>query len=282
MCKMIMTLLVACTFATPVTHAATYYGAPVTVGSGSVRVYVIENTSGTIEVGIEADATAFVDLVSDSHLHLDLPTSGSFDVSPIDHIDVGFAVSGHPGGPWADTAGVPENSYWAVPHFDVHFMTISDEEADGIIIPNPTDSSDLAYVPPAVSDLAEGYALGPNSGVNGEGSHWATGSEFSDFPAPFDYNFLYGFYNGSMTFEEPMVAQTFLANLKNGLTSGVLQAFSVSSTNPAFGSQYFIRYDAGSDVFRIGVTTIPEPSTFMMVGLGLLGFGLCRRSIRDL
>ncbi len=275
--KMIMTLCVACTFATPVTLAATYYGAPMTVGSGSARVYVIENTSGTVEVGIEADSTAFVNLASDSHLHLDLPTSDSFDVSPIDHIDLGFALNGHPGGPWSDAADVPENSYWAVPHFDVHFMTISDKEADKIIIPNPTDSSDLAYVVPAASDLAAGYALGLNSGISGEGSHWAAGGEFSDFPAPFDYNFLYGFYDGKMTFEEPMVAQTFLADLKNGLTSDVLQAFSVSSTNPAFGDQYFIRYDAGSDVFRMGVTTIPEPSTFLMVGLGLLVFSLCKR-----
>ena len=282
MYKMIVAVGVLCIFATQVTHAATYYGNTVTAGSASARVYVIENGSGAVEVGIEANATAFVNLASDIHLHLELPANGSFDVSPIDHVDIGFAVGGHPGGPWSDEAGVPENSYWAVPHFDVHFMTISDADANSIAIPDPADVNDPAYVYPEASELAAGYALGPNSGVGGEGSHWAANSEFSDFPAPFDYNFLYGFYDGSMTFEEPMVAQTFLADLKNGLTSDVLQTFSVSSTNPAFGNQYFIRYNAGNDVFRIGVATIPEPSTFILVGLGFLGFGLCRRSMRDL
>lgn len=251
--------------------AVTYVSPSKTLGTGTAHVYVRVDGGVTVEVGVEATASAMTFLTTDSHLHLELPSSGNYDVSPIDHVEFGFAVAGHPGGPG------PPNTYWAVPHFDVHFMTITDAAASAIIVSDPTDTSDPVYTAPAASDLPSGYALGPDSGVSGEGSHWANPSEFSDYPAGFDYNFLYGFYNGNMTFQEPMVAQSYLASIVGGTSSAFNESFITSQTNSGFGSRYFTRYNATDDTFQIGIL-VPEPSSLLMTTLGLLSLGWVRNA----
>lgn len=247
--------------------ATIYMGASKTLGTGTVRTYVEVIGGTTVEVGIEATASAMTDLASDTHLHLELPGSGLYDVSPIDHVAVGFATAGHPGGPL--------DTYWAVPHFDVHFMTITEAASSLIVVPDPTNVLDPVYNTPAATDIPTNYILGPNSGVSEEGSHWVNPAEFADFPKPFDFNFLYGFYNGSMTFEEPMVSQEYLVALQTGTESEFNEPFEVSQTNHGFGNRYFTRHDGS--VFQIGIM-IPEPSTALLMCLGMIALAAGRWS----
>lgn len=91
---------------------------------------------------------------------------------------------------------------YGVPHFDFHFYMISMEE-QAAVIPGP-DTVTVApqYIP---KDYVTGVIAVPNMGT-----HWAdtTAPEFHG--QPFTATFIYGFYQGKMTFLEPMITKAFL------------------------------------------------------------------------
>lgn len=91
-----------------------------------------------------------------------------------------------------------------VPHFDFHFHMISEEE-----VMNITDPV-LLYTNPDAAYLPEHYMAGPAETMMGR--HWvdSTSGEFTGHP--FTQTFVYGSYNGNVTFYEPMITLAFLQN----------------------------------------------------------------------
>jgi hypothetical protein len=116
--------------------------------------------------------------------------------TPFQHIFLGWNPQGHE----------PEHVY-DKPHFDVHFYTTS--EADRLSIPTYEQDSmkfknipNAAYMPPTY--------IYPGGGVPQMGAHWldVTSPELSG--APFTETFIYGSYNGKVTFMEPMITEALL------------------------------------------------------------------------
>jgi hypothetical protein len=100
----------------------------------------------------------------------------------------------------------PEFIYGAS-HFDFHFYTIPETERMAVP-PYELDSLKFknspaaAYVPPMYFNLG--------GGVPQMGAHWVTSPELNqEDPKPFTQTFIYGSYDGKITFMEPMITKAF-------------------------------------------------------------------------
>jgi hypothetical protein len=93
------------------------------------------------------------------------------------------------------------------PHFDFHFYMTS--EADRMAIPVYSADSVKFKTAPSTTYLPANY-INPGGGVPMMGAHWidATSPELNG--APFTQTFIYGTYNGKVTFYEPMITLEFV------------------------------------------------------------------------
>ena len=122
-------------------------------------------------------------------------------VTPFNHLGMGWNPNGHE----------PEPIY-GKPHFDFHFYMITPQQVDAIP-PYGVDSAKFknspapAYLPPTY--------INPGGGVPKMGAHWidVTSPEISG--APFTQTFIYGSFDGRVTFYEPMITLDFLKNNSN-------------------------------------------------------------------
>lgn len=117
-------------------------------------------------------------------------------------------------------AGHGPEGVWDLPHFDVHFY-LNDNAERLAIRPGPCpvlvncDDYRLAKIMPPAKYVAPGYqdidAVEPAMG-----NHLIdpSGPEFHG--APFTHTFLYGVFNGQITFYEPMVTLAWYEGLRNG------------------------------------------------------------------
>ena len=113
----------------------------------------------------------------------------------LDHIQVDYNPVGHPPAP-----------VYTLPHFDIHFYGITSAEQDAI---DCTDTSTIAK-----NRLPENYAFGPPNVppecVPAMGFHAVdiTAPELSPTnPQPFTKTMVLGYYQGRLTFVEPMVTR---------------------------------------------------------------------------
>jgi hypothetical protein len=123
-------------------------------------------------------------------------------VLPFNHVGVGWNPVGHE----------PENIY-GKPHFDFHFYMPTPQEI-AAIPPYEVDSSKFKNWPAA--DYFPATYINPGGGVPQMGAHWldVTSPELSN-GAPFTQTFIYGSYDGKVTFYEPMITLDFLKASSN-------------------------------------------------------------------
>ncbi|MEO6869671.1 MAG: DUF5602 domain-containing protein [Ginsengibacter sp.] len=215
----------------------TFYGPQTQMGNGHVRTWVnITHDGKALAVGVEMTDGALMNLPQDptdfaaATFMLTLHQKAK-DVTPFDHAVINWNVHGHE----------PDHVY-DVPHFDFHFYKIS--LAAQMAIPpyevNPTGFDvplPAGYMPPM-------YVRIPG-GVPQMGAHWGdvTSPEFHG--AGFTSTFIYGTYNGNVTFEEPMIT---LALLKSGDTvqKDIPQPMHYNPTNTYYPTQYSIWQDTKS------------------------------------
>jgi hypothetical protein len=122
-------------------------------------------------------------------------------ITPFNHVGMGWNPNGHE----------PE-MFYGKPHFDFHFYMMT-PAAVAAIPPYEVDSLKFknwpapAYFPPAY--------FNPGGGVPQMGAHWvdATSGEFNGLG--FTQTFIYGSYDGKVTFYEPMITLEFLKNTGN-------------------------------------------------------------------
>ena len=117
-------------------------------------------------------------------------------VTPFKHIVLDYNPSGH------DPAAV-----YGLPHFDFHYYLMS--EADRLAIPPYNVDSSKFLLFPAREYFPANYVAIPG-GVPQMGTHWidVTSPELSG--QTFVQTFIYGSYNGKVTFYEPMVTLNYL------------------------------------------------------------------------
>lgn len=210
-----------------------FYGPEISFGDGKVRSFVtITHTGLPQEVGVQITANAFGGLTTE-------PGEYSFiiplhqkaqEVTPFDHIELDWNPFGHP----------PPGIY-EVPHFDFHFYKISVDEQ--MAIPSYSmQTASLFDTPPPTGYLPAGYIPGPG-GVPQMGKHWLDVMSPEFHGAAFTKTFIYGTYNGAVTFYEPMVTKAYIENTVSS-TTAIRQPQYFSPNNTYYPTQYNVYSDS--------------------------------------
>lgn len=232
------------------------YGAPVSVGAGQARSYVVlDQKSGgaPLEIGIALDERALTGLpegmppgegmAMGTEYVLPLPQQNP---TPYRTIVLDWNPNGHE----------PPQLY-GKPHFDFHFYMISN--AERLAIDPATDPS---FVAKAVQNpgayMAPGY-IPPQAppqfwGVPRMGTHYVdpTSPEFS--PAGFSRTFIYGAWNGKLIFAEPMITREFLLTKPDVVINVPVPA--QVETPGYYPTAYRVTYDAQAKEYRVALTAL--------------------------
>jgi hypothetical protein len=154
---------------------------------------------------------------------------------------------------WNPHGHIPPGVY-DVPHFDIHFYL--NENAERLAIrPGPCpqlvncDDYELGKILPA-----ERYRTADHQDVDAVepamGNHLidVTGPEFAG--EPFTHSFIYGTWNGEVTFYEPMVTHAWFSDLRDGTRGDECFALKLPQAwAPAgwYPTEYCLRYRANRD-----------------------------------
>jgi hypothetical protein len=130
------------------------------------------------------------------HNHVNLQFHPKVDASIFNHVGLGWNPHGH-----------EPMFIYGLPHFDFHFYNVSPQEV-AAIPPFAVDSTGFLNLP-AAAYLPPTYIY-TGGGVPQMGTHWIdfTSSELNG--ATFTQTFIYGTYNGKVTFMEPMITKGFI------------------------------------------------------------------------
>lgn len=186
----------------PVSKTKVYYGPETTVGEGTARMWVKVSGDGEpMSTGVDISEEALASLPEEMKMyHLQAPKQAGLTLYQMVMLD------------W-NPAGHDPSPIYTLPHFDVHFYMMSEEEVakiPGGMHPHTPEFASK-YIP-------EGYITGlpePNMGfaVPGMGVHWVN-SNASEFNGEtFTKTFIYGSYENAVTFHEPMITLAYLQDL---------------------------------------------------------------------
>ncbi|MES2647221.1 MAG: DUF5602 domain-containing protein [Bacteroidota bacterium] len=172
-----------------------FYGPAQTLGAGKVKAYVTINPAGEpTEIGAVISDEAMNSLpAGHSMLNyvLELPAIG-LAKTPFKFVGLDYNPHGHE----------PDGIY-NIPHFDFHFYKTTNAERLNITPGDPKLNifPDPAYIPAAHF---------PGGGVPQMGNHWIDPTSPELNGQPFTTTFIYGSYNGKVTFMEPMITVDFI------------------------------------------------------------------------
>ena len=217
----------------------TFYGPAVPLGQGVGRAWVTVNAAGTpVSIGVDASANSMRNQgPQPSEYTFQLPSQVA--VAPYDHIELGWNPKGH------EPAGI-----YTFPHFDLHFYMITSafQATIPFLAPPAFDTAPApAYMPTA-------YFMGPGL-VPNMGAHAVdlTSPEFQP-GGSFTKTFIYGSYNGNITFLEPMFTLAYLNNqLDETFPIRQPQAFQRAGYYP---TSYTISYDRTPQHYRISLDNL--------------------------
>lgn len=224
--------------------AGTYDGPSRDLGGGRAYTFVTLDAGGRpVALGIRMSEAALSDLPAEPPRDADgweyvLSLPKEAEISGYSHVVVDWNPIGH----------IPPGVY-DIPHFDFHFYLISPEQREKIT----AKGEDLARVhkAPAPEFMPEGYVLPEGTEVPRMGAHAVdpAGPEFNKLP--FTKTFIYGFYDGSMVFLEPMVTKAFLETKPNATDPVKLpKAYSRHAYYP---TRYSVKYDGAQREYVISL-----------------------------
>lgn len=220
-----------------------FIGAPVAVGNGSAWVMVTANARNepeSVSVVMTKEALQGLPAFDANKPAWEFPISMP-EAGPrtgYEHVVLDWNPAGH----------IPEGVY-SVPHFDVHFYLIKNEEREAITFHG--DDRQLAMAAPDEQLVPAGYVIPPDAAVDGMGMHGLdpAGGEFHG--QPFSHNFIYGYYRSELMFVEPMVSLGYLESLADSTTPVKKpQRYSYPAWYPA---AYRIGFDSGKGEYTIAL-----------------------------
>ena len=165
--------------------------------------YEVDNMDKPLRIAIAIDEAAMNTLSTgtgegehqhENSLSLKLPSNVSLS-TPFKHVMLDWNPGGHP----------PD--FYLKPHFDFHFYTTT--EAERLAIPPYELAQDKFDNVPAAEYMPATYLSTPG-GVPQMGKHWIDPSSSEFTPVGFNQTFLYGSYDGKVTFYEPMITEEFI------------------------------------------------------------------------
>jgi hypothetical protein len=218
--------------------AGTFIGQEKDLDGGMARSWVSTDADGNpTSVGVTFSENVFAQFSDTSTKTFDfsLPTQGA--AVAFDHVTIDWNPRGHE----------PSHVY-DVPHFDFHFYTITRAQRQAITATGDDTNkinlrSDSTYYP-------GGYFF-PGGGVPTMGAHWLDTAAHEIHGHPFDKTFLYGYYDGKMSFMEPMITAAYLRT-KTNITENITvpQKYHKSGYYP---TKYSIKYDDTKKEYTIAM-----------------------------
>lgn len=211
-----------------------YYGESRKLGNGSVRSWVkLDSGCKPIAIGLTFTEEALTGLPTEAPegaYGIDYPLAlpAQAGATPFKHLVVDWNPKGHE----------PDHIY-SVGHFDFHFYTISPEERQAITLQG--DGMAKCQKQPAAEFIPEDYMYAPGSEIARMGSHWVYKNAHEFHGHAFTSTFIYGSYNGHVTFLEPMVSKAFLET-KPDLTEPVKQPAKFEKSG-YYPSTYTVKYN---------------------------------------
>jgi hypothetical protein len=173
-------------------------GDDVPIGKGTARSFVKTDEQGTpLVLGFWLTAKALEGLSAQDEVY-NIPLPANITVAPYDHLTLNWNAHGH----------IPDGIY-NVSHFDFHFFLIPPLKVAKITCTG-ADTAPCMKQPDA--DKIPPNYVGAPEGTAKMGWHWVdvTSPEFHG--EPFTATFVYGYYNGELTFIEPMAALSYFTS----------------------------------------------------------------------
>jgi hypothetical protein len=241
----------------PGTHLQ--YGTPAKLGEGMVRLYSIldQKADGApIEIGYAIDASTMEGTLPGGPSIALMLEPAQQTPAPYDFGMMNWNPNGH----------VPIGVY-DIPHFDFHFYFTPMSALDAIVPSNPsyrTAANNLptgGEVPPFYFIAAPPPATPADIAVPGMGVHWndVRSPELQKLLgnpsrwAAFTKTFIYGSWDGSMTFVEPMITRAYLL-ARQDVTTAIPTPAIVPETG-WYPTAYRSYYDAEKREYRVAITS---------------------------
>lgn len=217
-----------------VTKVNTYYGPAEPFGKGVVRAMVRMNRDGSPEaIGVKISEKV-LEALPEEHESLTLQMPRKMHGLVFDHIDLDWNPHGH------------EPFFYELPHFDVHFYMISEEEKNEIM---PLDPEDIVL--PEERFWPEGYFLPANDIVPNMGMHWLSYFAPELAGADFTHTFIYGSWQEDFIFYEPMITLDYLVNEANGEPFPIAQPLEFQQNGYYYPTSYSMDYDPTKKEYTI-------------------------------
>ena len=244
------------------------------VGNGWARVYVSLDADGTPRaLGVSLTSAALAGLpavpnrtsrcfdrngdgridadecVGDYNFMFTIPEGeAAHAISPFKWIALNWNPHGH---------GKPAPPPWSAPHFDFHFY-IADRDAvkrlrtgscgemiDCDDFKTATKPVPAKYIHPDHVDVGAAVPDMGNHLIDSRSPELAKGGP------PFTHTFIFGAYDGQITFLEPMITRAYIAS-KPGMCKAINQpeAWAVAGRYP---TKYCVRYVPGDDTYTVSI-----------------------------
>lgn len=231
------------------TRPTHFRGEAQAMGDGQAWTWVKTDSQGRpVSIGITLTESALGGLPTEGgHSCCDgpqwtLPLPKDASSGPVQHVVVNWNPQGHP----------PEGVY-TVPHFDFHFYTIS--EAERLKIKDAPEADAHGTLPPPSEQLPEGYIQAPGV-VGAMGCHWIDAKAPELNGVPFTATFLYGSYDGKVTFIEPMITRAVLESKVNRTLT--VKAPAKPADDRFVPTRYRIEFDAAAKQITIAMDHVAE------------------------
>jgi hypothetical protein len=221
------------------------------MGNGTVRSWVkLDKFGKPSSIGVTFSETAL------SGLPLEMPAGMPKDAMSVEHVlalpkEAAAAGFDHISIDWAPKGHLPIGIY-DVPHFDVHFYLVSQNTLGKIT----ATGKDLAISDkqPAAKFIPAGYIMPPGTAVPRMGSHAVDTATPELSGKAFAHTFIYGYYNGQMTFVEPMVSKAFLESKQN--FSGPVKVPAAYPKRGYYPTGYSVTYDELRREYTISINNL--------------------------
>ncbi|MFD2784754.1 DUF5602 domain-containing protein [Hymenobacter rubripertinctus] len=229
---------------TPAPQPSTTNGPAVAIGAGSAHSFVTVDAAGQpTEIGFAVTEAALASLPAAGTMYDMVLPAGNAALAqmPFDHISFDWNPNGHDPLP-----------IYGAPHFDAHFYMLPMSVQHTISLDDPKGD----IFPPAAK-LPTGYVTAPNVApgrtVPMMGRHWIdpTSPEYTPGTA-FTHTFIYGSYDGKVTFIEPMFTKALLVAGLN-MEQPIKQPATYELTGKYFPTTYTIRQEAATREYIISL-----------------------------
>lgn len=217
--------------------AGTFAGPDKKVGNGTAHSFVVLNNLGVpTSIGMQFTESALSGLpaapVTGTDFLLTSPPQAA--ASGFNDLTMDWNPLGH----------APPGIY-DKPHFDFHFYLLTHAQR-ALITPNAPNGDKAPPPGAAPPGYVDTHGIVPQMGV-----HWVDTTSPEFHGQPFTHTFIYGFFNGSMAFEEPMITLAFLQTHPN--FTGPIRQPLIYPRPGLYPTSYSVKFDAATRTYTVSL-----------------------------